>query len=259
MMKFDSIPYGFDSLFLQLTADSASVELFLFPLKKEWFEDSTYAWSDIGSLIDTLNPLKSVTVDSANPLIFIGDSVYLDKGMIDAINSYGLAVHASSFYSFLADESKLRLVLTDTLDSLLFCTEDAYLVKNPFEDSIFTDSLLVGRGLSIRTHIFISQDSLPSELSSIAEAGLFFDVIDEIPFSVVSFINNYGTLYVPIYFSNIDTLGNDLLKFDFRSFFITVPDDSMFHIEILAFDEINGIGLKKLGYKEFKFVWVEFP
>jgi hypothetical protein len=261
MMKFDSIPEDFDSLFLQLIANSASVELSLFPLKKEWFEDSTYVWNDIGSLIDTLNPIKSVTVDSVNPLIFIGDSLSLDELTISEINNFGLAVHSDSFYSFDgARENYLKLVgLPDSLDSLLLCTEDAYLIKKQFQDTIFTDSLLVGRGLSIRTHIFISRDSLPLGLSSIAEAGLYFDVADVFPFSTGAIINNSGAVYLPTYFSNIDTMDNDLLKFNFRSFFRQAPDDSVFHIEVLATDEINGIDLEKLGNSKFEFVWVVFP
>jgi len=260
MMKFDSIPEDFDSLFLQLIADSASVELFLFPLKKEWFEDSIYVWSDIGSLIDTLNPIKSVTIATADPLIFIGDSLSLDESTIDEINSFGLAVYSDSFYSFYgARQNYLKLGLPDSLDSLLLCTEDAYLIKNPFQDTIFTDSLLVGRGLSIRTHIFIPRDSLPLELSSIAEAGLYFEIADAMSFYPEAIINNSGTVYFPIYFSNIDTMDNDLLKFDFHSFFKQAPDDSVFHIEVLAIDEINGIDLEKLGKSKLEFVWVVFP
>lgn len=260
MMKFDSIPGNFDSLFLQLIADSASVELFLFPLKKAWSEDSIYEWSDIGSLIDTLNPIKSVTVDSADPLIFIGDSLSLNETTIDEINSFGLAVYSDSFYSFNgALENYLKFGLPDSLDSLLLCTEDAYLIKNPFQDTIFTDSLLVGRGLSIETHIFIPRDSVPPELSSIAQAGLYFEMADTMSFSTEATINNSGTVYFPIYLSNIDTMANDLLEFDFYSYFKQAPDDSMFHIEVLAIDGINGIDLGKLGKSKLEFVWVVFP
>jgi hypothetical protein len=260
MMKFDSIPGNFDSLFLQLIADSASVELFLFPLKKAWFEDSIYLWSDIGSLIDTLNPIKSVSIAAADPLIFIGDSLSLDESTINEINSFGLAVYSGSFYSFYgARENYLKLGLTDSLDSLLLCTEDAYLIKNPFQDTIFTDSLLVGRGLSIETHIFIPRDSLPLELNSIAEAGLYFKIAEAMSFSTEAIINNSGYVYLPIYLSNIDTMANDLLKFDFYSYFKQAPDDSMFHIEVLAIDGINGIDLGKLGKSKLEFVWVMFP
>ncbi len=72
-------------------------------------------------------------------------------------------------------------------------------------------------------------------------------------------INNSGTVYFSIYFSNIDTMDNDLLKFDFHSFFKQAPDDSVFHIEVLAIDEINGIDLEKLGKSKLEFVWVVFP
>jgi hypothetical protein len=253
LMKFDSIPGNFDSLFLQLTADSTSVELFLFPLKKEWFEDSTYVWSDIGSLIDTLNPLKSYIVDSANPLIFMGDSLSLDESIINEINNYGLAVHSNSFYSFSADSSKLKLVPHDTLDSLLLCTEDAYLLKNPFQDSIFKDSLLVGRGLSVRTHIFIPQDSLPMEFSSIAKAEILFDIVDSIPFSVWATFTS-PTLFIYASSSSL----SDSLKFDITTLLRTVPDDNIC-LEIRAVQELEGIDIKSLGNGEIKFSWVEFP
>lgn len=258
MMKFDSIPEDFDSLFILFDSGLDTVMLTLYKLKQEWNEDSAYLWNDIGSLIDTLHPLRIAAVNDSNPLIFIGDSFSLDDSEVSAINSFGLAVHSNSFYSFGAGVTKLKLEPADSLDSLLSCTRDAYLIKNPFRDTIFTDSLLVGRGLSIRTHIFIPRDSLPLELNSIAEAGLFFDIADAIPFYIEAIINN-SAVYFPTYFSNIDTTGNDLLKFDFWSFFKEVSDDSVFHIEVLAIDEINGIDLKKLGNSELKFVWVEFP
>ena len=173
MMKFDSLPYNFDSLFIKLESDSASVILTLYKLEQEWSEDSTYLWGDIGSLIDTLNPLLVEAVNDSNPEIFIGDSSTLDYSTVDEINSYGLAVHTDTFYSFSAGETQLLLESEDTLvDSVFSCDEDAYIVKNPFQDTIFADSLLVGRGLSIRTHIFIPRDSLPSEseLNSMARA-----------------------------------------------------------------------------------------
>jgi hypothetical protein len=177
IIKFDTIPENFDSLFLRFVSDTFTCELTLFVLNREWSEDSVYEWEDIGSLFDTLNPIQVATlypvpVDSpavdTNSLIFLGDPISLDESVISAIGNYGLAIHSDRFYSFDAGETRLKIEYSDTLTpSVIRCTEDAYLVKNPFQDSIFGDSLLIGRGLSIRTHILIPRDSLPLYLNTV--------------------------------------------------------------------------------------------
>jgi len=258
IIKFDTIPEDFDSLFLRLKSDSASVMLTLYELKKEWSEDSTYLWSDIGSLIDTLNPLLTEAVNDSNPRIFIGNSSTLGSSIIEAINSFGLAVYSDSFYSFNARETEFKVETEDTLvDSVIPCVEDAFIVKNPFQDTVFTDSLLVGRGISIRTHIFITRDSLPTDLSSIAKAELYFGVLNPMPFSVgfISIGSNY--LYTRSAYS-----GSDSLKFDLAYYFRELSHDSILHIQIRAADDLGGIGVTSLGDLEdigIQFIWVEFP
>jgi hypothetical protein len=262
IMKFDSIPYDFDSLFLSLKSGSASVMLILYELKKEWSEDSTYLWSDIDSLIDMLNPLLTEAVNDSNPKIFIGNSSTLDESLIDAINGYGLAVHSDSFYSFGAGETefKFKVEIEDTLvDSVISCVEDAYIVKNPFQDTIFTDSFLVGRGLSIRTHMFIPRDSLPLELNSIAKADLCFGVLNQMPFNVGFISIGSYYLYTKTPYSESES---DSLKFDLVYYFKELSHDSILHLQIRATDDIGGIGVASLGDLEnigIQFVWVEFP
>lgn len=256
IMRFDSIPENFDSLFLRLESDSASVMLTLYKLKKEWSQDSIYLWGEIGSLIDTLSPpIKVEEVEDSNPRIYIGNSSTLDHSLIDEINRYGLAVHTDTFYSFSAEDSRLEIESEDTLaDSVVSCVEDAYIVKNPFQDTVFSDSLLIGRGLSIKTNIFISADSLPSDLSTIAKALLVFEVPDTIPFSFWASINTSGDIYLPNYYSD-----NEMIKFDFYNFFIKAPDDDNFHIEIKATQVDEGVGVGRLGEGEFRFLWAEIP
>ena len=257
IMKFDSIPYDFDSLFLSLESDSAPVMLTLYKMKKEWSEDSTYIWSDIGSLIDTLNPLLVEEVNDSNPKIFIGNSSVLDESLIDGINIYGLAVYADNFYSFSAGEAQLELEPEDTLtDSVFSGLEDAYIVKNPFQDTIFTDSLLVGRGISIRTHILIPRDSLPShsELNAIAKAEMLFDITDSIPFNV-------RTIYTSpsLYIYRDASMLSDSLKIDLTTIFRNISGDSIV-LEIRAAQETGGIDVEKLNDDgEIRFIWVEFP
>jgi hypothetical protein len=256
LIKFDSIPKTFDSLFLKLKSDSASVVLTLYELKKEWSEDSIYVWSDIGTLIDTLNPLLIEAVNDSNPKIFIGNSSALGSSIIDAINSYGLAVHSDSFYSFNAEESEFWVVTEDTLvDSIYSCVEDAFIVRNPFQDTVIGDSLLVGRGISIRTHLFIPRDSLPShsQLNAIAKAEMCFDIADSIPFNVRTIYSSPALiLYRDPY------MLSDSLKFDLTTIFRNISGDSVV-LEISAYQETEGIDIKRLSDGEIRFIWVEFP
>ncbi len=264
IMKFDTIPENFDSLFLRFVSDTITCELTLFALEREWSEDSVYEWDDIGSLFDTLNPIKVATiyplpVDSpavdTNSLIFLGDYISLDESTIDAIGNFGLAVHSNRFYSFSAEATRLKIESSDTLaPSMIRCTEDAYLVKNPFRDSIFSDSLLVGRGLSIRTHILIPRDSLPLYLNTVAGAELSLDVEDAFSFDCQTVPNNSSFIFYP-YYSEV----KDTIKFELGLFFQGVAVDSMLHIQVRAINETGGIGVEKLGDGVIKFVWVEFP
>jgi len=267
IMKFDTVPESFNSLSLRFVSDTCTCELTLYKLKKEWYEDSVYLWSDIGSLIDTLNPIRVATmypvpVDSpdndTNSLILLGESLSLDGSTIEALLDYGLAVHSNRFYSFAAEKTKLKVETDDTLmDSVVSCAEDAYIVKNPFQDTILTDSLLVGRGLSIRTNLFISRDLLPPRLNKISKAELFIEGVDTMIFDVTAIIYNEENSYTA--FSYFDS---DSLKFDLGAFFRSVPDDSVFRIQMTSEDELDGIRVSPLGTIEnskMKFIWVEFP
>lgn len=267
IMKFDTVPESFDSLFLRFVSDTCTCELTLYRLKKEWDEDSVHLWDDIGSLIDTLSPIISaemhpMPVDSpasdTNSLVYLGDPFSIDESTIDAIRNYGLAVHSDRFYSFVSERTRLKVITEDTLmDPAVGCSEDAYIVKNPFQDSVFSDSLLVGRGLSIGVNIFIPRDSLPPKLNKIAKADLCFGEVDSVPFSIVTeALNNDVTYRMTSFFEN------DSLKFDLATFFKSVPDDSVFQIKIKASQVLNGIGVKCIGDVndvKIKFVWVEFP
>jgi hypothetical protein len=252
---------------LRFVSDTCTCEFTLYSLKKEWYEDSVYLWSDIGSLIDTLSPIKTVEmypmpVDSpdndTNSLVFLGDPLTLDESTIDAIRDYGLAVYSDEFYSFAAEETRLKVITEDTLmDPVVDCDKDAYIVKNPFQDSIIKDSLLVGRGLSISTDIFLTRDSLPPRLNKIAKSDLCFGIVDSIPFNILSETSNSEVTYNMSSFFE-----NDSLKFDLATFFRSVPDDSVIHIKIRASQVVNGIGVKCIGDIndiKVKFVWVEFP
>jgi hypothetical protein len=267
IIKFDSIPENFDSLFLRFVSAPCTCEITLFALECEWSEDSIYEWDDIGSLFDTLNPIQVATiytipVDSpavdTNSLIFLGNSGSLDESTIDAIGNFGLAVHSDRFYSFDAGVTRLKIELSDTLDtlapSMIRCTEDAYIVSNPFQDSIFSDSLLVGRGLSIRTHLLLPRDSLPAYLSYIAKGELFLDVDTVLSFLIESTVARSGFIFYPDYTDDYDSL-----KCEMGLFFKQADIDSVVDIQIRASVEDGGIGLEKLGGGRIKFIWVELP
>jgi hypothetical protein len=268
IIKFDTIPETFDSLFLRFVSnDTITCELSLFVLRQQWYEDSVYKWSDIGYLFDTTSPIQVATmypvhVDSpatdTNSLIFLGNSISLDESTINAIENYGLAVHSDRFYDFKADSTKMKIASDDTLaPSSILCIEDAFIVKNPFQDTLFTDSFLVGRGISIRTHIFVPRDSLPADLNSIAKADLCFGVLNDMPFRVgfISAGSNY------LYTRSADS-ESDSLKFDLAYYFRELSHDSVLHLQIRAEDELGGIGVTSIGDIEdmgIHFIWVEFP
>lgn len=265
IIKFDSIPETFDSLFLRFASDTITCELSLFVLEREWYEDSVYKWNDIGSLFDTTNPAQVATmypvhVDSpaadTNSLIFLGNSTSLDESTINAIGNYGLAVHSNRFYEFKADSTKLKIASNDTLaPSSILRTEDAFIVKNPFQDTIIGDSLLIGRGISIRAHIFIPRDSLPSrsQLNAIAKAEMCFDIADSIPFNARTIYSSPALiLYRDPY------MLSDSLKFDLTTIFRNVSGDSVI-LEIGATQETQGVDIERLNDGEIRFIWVEFP
>jgi hypothetical protein len=140
---------------------------------------------------------------------------------------------------------------------VISCIEDAFIVKNPFQDTVFTDSFLVGRGISIRTHIFITRDSLPMDLNSIAKADLCFGVLDSMPFSVGFY--SVGSTYL---YTRSDYSESDSLKFDLAYYFRELSHDSILHLQIKAEDELGGIGVTSVGDIEdmgIHFIWVEFP
>lgn len=272
-VKFDSISENFDSLFLRFSSEPFTCELTFFALKQEWSEDSLYKWDDIGSLFDTLNPVQvdtiyplhvispdpvaSSSVGDTNSLIFLGDFISLDESTIDAIGNFGLAVHSDRFYSFDAEETKLKIKSYDTLaPSVIDCAEDAYIVSNPFQDSIIGDSLLVGRGLRIWAHLFLPRDSLPVDLNSIAKADLCFGVFDPMPFRVRFWSSGSNYLYTR------DPLDSDTLKFDLHNYFKWLSHDSILHLQIRPTNELGGIDVTSLEDIEdigIQFIWVEFP
>jgi len=257
ILKFDTIPESFDSLFIQFQSDSVAVELTLYEIKKQWDENSVYLWDDLGSLIDTLNPLLIESVNDSNPRIFIGSSSTLDYSVIENIGNFGFAVHADPFYSFGAGETQLELdtVSGDTLvNSVVSYIEDAFIVKNPFGDTIFSDSLLVGRGISVRTHILILRDSLPTDLNSIAKAELILNVDTAFSFVVESTVENSGFVFYPGYTEDYDSM-----KCDMALLFQQTDIDNVMDIEIKASSETGGIDLEKFGGGIIKFIWVEFP
>ncbi|MBN1694623.1 hypothetical protein JW879_04375 [candidate division WOR-3 bacterium] len=265
IIKFDTIPETFDSLFLRFVSDTITCELSFFVLEQQWYEDSVYKWGDIGSLFDTTNPIQVATmypvpVDSpatdTNSLIFLGSSASLDESTINAIGNYGLAVHSNRFYDFMADSTELKIESDDTLaPSSIMCTEEAFIVKNPFQDTIIGDSLLVGRGISARTYIFIPRDSLPSysQLNAIAKADMLFDITDSIPFNVRT---TYSTPALILY--REPYMLSDSLKFDLTQIFRNVSDGNVV-LEIRAYEETEGINIEKLSDGEIRFIWVEFP
>ncbi|MEO0293953.1 MAG: hypothetical protein ABIN61_07020 [candidate division WOR-3 bacterium] len=253
IMKFDSIPDSFDSLFIKFASDSGGALITFYKVKEKWDEDSIYLWSDVGRLIDTLHPLKTVAINDTNPLIFLGDSLSLRDSIINAINNFGLAVHSDSFYLFGLVGTVLK-TKNASGDFLFYLKDGIYIIKNPFQDTIFKDSLLVGRGLSIQTHLFFPRDSLPNHLNKVAEAKLSFKVKDKIPFGVEARIMKMGYIFYPIYSSEKDTM-----SFDLAPFFKDVPVFDTFHIVVKAQGELGGIGVEKLEGGEIKFVWVEFP
>ena len=94
LMRFDTIPESFDSVFIQLKADSTLCSLSFYQIIDEWYEDSIYKWEDIGELIDTLNVLQTSLVSTENP------EIKLDSLSLNVINENGIAVHSNTFYSF---------------------------------------------------------------------------------------------------------------------------------------------------------------
>jgi hypothetical protein len=250
---------------LRFVSDTITCELSLFVLEQQWYEDSVYKWNDIGSLFDTTNSIQVATmypvhVDSpatdTNSLIFLGNSTSLDESTINAIGNYGLAVHSNRFYNFKADSTKLKIESDDTLAlSSILSTEDAFIVRNPFQDTVIGDSLLVGRGISIRTHLFIPRDSLPShsQLNAIAKAEMCFDIADSIPFNVRTIYSSPALiLYRDPY------MLSDSLKFDLTTIFRNISGDSVV-LEISAYQETEGIDIERLSGGEIRFIWVEFP
>ena len=77
---------------------------------------------------------------------------------------------------------------------------------------------------------------------------------DTIPFSVEAIINNSGYYFFPSYSAESDSV-----KFELASFFKRGPNDSMFHIQVKAIVERDGIALEKLESGVIQFIWVELP
>ncbi len=249
ILKFDSIPAKYDSIFIQFKADSARADLKFYKVTREWYEDSIYGGEDIGSLIDTLEILKETVVNSENPMIILEDPT-----LINALDNFGVAIHSDSFYSFSSrekDEAKLILYESDST-YYSSCIKDLYIVQN---ENIFSDSsLMVGRGLSVQAHIFVPIDSLPNSLlknrDNLSRASLLFEVEGPLSFDIAACDtsgNEY--LYLPLEGDTIEFELAGLLKAD-------LPDEFI-PIKILAIDEVGGIGVVRLRGGELRLMWAE--
>ncbi|MCK4420670.1 hypothetical protein KAW48_02645 [candidate division WOR-3 bacterium] len=246
LIQFDSLPDNVDSLFLNLKSDSLGVELQFFSIDQEWFEDSLYKWEDIGWLIDTLTVLDSSFIDTADPVI------KLDTSVVTALNQFGIAIHSGSFYSFASreqNEPKLTIYEGDTSYSIS-CLKDLYLIKNPF-DSLQSDTMMVGRGLFIRSHLFIPTDPLPQETDNFARAGVILNLDDAILFNVIGFDVN-GNQYSSTYYSD-----SNFIEIDFKSLFQAEYSEDYLHIMVGAHNGLEGIAVKTLNSPSLKMMWAE--
>jgi len=250
LMRFDTIPESFDSVFIQLKADSTLCLLSFYQIIDEWYEDSLYKWEDIGELIDTFTVLQTSLVDTINP------EIKLDSLSVNLINENGIAVHSNAFYSFDArergvnNEPKLIVYQGDTTYNLS-CGKDLYLVKNPF-DSLKKDTLLVGRGVYIKSHLFIPVDSLPLNRNNYARAGLNFEVEEQLSFDLIAY-DSSGNEYSG-YYAEGDT---NFIEFDLKKLLESDISNDYLHVMIEALNVLGGIDVLGFSENKLKLMWVE--
>jgi len=251
ILKFDTIPGSYDSIFIELKSDSTNIELQFYQVIDEWFEDSLYKWEDLTLLVDTSTSslLQSYLVNNKNPLIKLNDQ------SINVIDEYGIAIYSDSFYSFASreeNEPKLRIYIGDSIRDLS-CLGDLFIVNNPYDDSLLTDILLIGRGLDIKPTLFIPVDSLPSNRDNIARAGLIFEVDEPLPFTIVAY-DSSGVEYSSWNYIEGDT---NFIEFDSRT--LIQSDFLKSHIKVVigAKDKLGGIDVKTLYRGELRIMWAE--
>ncbi len=251
ILKFDTIPGSYDSIFIKLKSDSTNIELQFYQVIDEWFEDSLYKWEDLTLLIDTTVVLDTSIVNTANPLIKLNDQ------SINVIDEYGIAIYSDSFYSFASreeNEPKLRIYIGDSIRDLS-CLGDLFIVNNPY-DSLLTDTLLIGRGLDIKPTLFIPVDSLPSNRDNIVRAGLIFKVEEPLSFNIVAY-DSGGFEYSSKDYIEGDT---NFIEFDLRT--LIQSDFLKSHIKVVigAKDRLGGIDVKtldRLDRGDLRIMWAE--
>lgn len=248
ILKFDTIPGSYDSIFIKLKSDSTNIELQFYQVIDEWFEDSLYKWEDLTLLIDTTVVLDTSIVNTANPLIKLNDQ------SINVIDEYGIAIYSDLFYSFASreeNEPKLRIYIGDSTYSLS-CLGDLFIVNNPY-DSLLTDTLLIGRGLDINPTLFIPVDSLPSNRDNIARAGLIFEVEEPLTFNIVAY-DSGGFEYSSKDYIEGDT---NFIEFDLRTLIQSDFSEDYIRVIIGAKKRLEGIDVKGLHRGELRLMWAE--
>lgn len=249
LLLFDTIPEDFDSIFIRLKSDSANATLYFYEIIDEWFEDSLYKWEDISWLIDTSQLILSSSVDTIDPIIKLNDQT------INIIDEYGVAIYSDSFYSFASrqeNEPKLKIYIGDSTYSLS-CIRDLYIINNPYDDSLLKDTLLVGRGIDIKSNIFIPVDFLPIDRKNIARAGLLFEIEKPLPLAITAY-DSEGNEYFERNAAEGDT---NYIEFELRTLIQNDFIDDYINIKIEAKRKIEGIDVMSLKNSELRLMWAE--
>ena len=248
LLLFDTIPENYDSIFIRLKSDSANLTLYFYEVIDEWFEDSLYTWEDISWLIDTTQLIQSSLVDTINPLIKLNDQT------LNSIDEYGIAIYSDSFYSFASRQKfqpRLKIYIGDSTYNRS-CISDLYIVKNPY-DSLLKDTLLVGRGINIKSNLFIPLDSLPLNRENIARAELLFEIEESFPFDIVAY-DILGDIFYGIDYTKGDT---NFIRFNLWTLIQSDSLEEYNKIEIDALNKLEGIDVKEFHRPELKLMWAE--
>ncbi len=248
LLKFDSIPVSFDSVSIKLKSDSTQLGLCFHQITDEWYEDSLYEWEDIGMLINTSTVLQTSLVNTKNP------EIKLNGQSLNVINEYGIAIHSDSFYSFASreeNEPKLIIYQGDSTYNL-HCLGDLYIVKNPY-NNLLKDSLLIGRGISIKPHLFIPVDSLPPDRDNLARVGLLFKLEEPPAFDIIAYDTSGNE-----YSSECYTVGDtSFIEFDLRTLLKSDFSECYIHVTLGAKNELEGIDVLKFFQSELRLMWAE--
>lgn len=256
LIRFDSLSTEGDSIVLELIADSTSLNLGIYSLKREWDEDSIYTWDD--SLIDFKDTLKMFNVNSENPRITIDTT---ETELIDALIGRGVGLYTDRYYEIQSRSSGQGpelITLSAGGDESFSCSGDQFVVDRPqrFTDSIIGDSLFVGRGLLLSSHVFIPVDSLPEALlknpEHLSKGVLLFPVSDDLNFDVTAFSEQGEGYYL---FDEKE----DTLEFDIREVFSDSLNNDFVELAVEPTVRAGGLGVKKLS-KNFQvnLIWVVF-